>query len=86
MKEVISVFLFCLVVSCLLASFDPQQPPFPWPVGINGTRESEFGTRRDESAIGEVNYVDASRPSAFMTKIDAKSDERNVEFPLGAAN
>ncbi len=86
MKAVIGTFLFALIFSCLVNSIGPQQAPYPWPVGISGVGESAFGVKRDEGNIGEVNYTDGNRQNKFMSKIDEKSDERNVEFPLGAAN
>lgn len=86
MKELIALFFFALITSCLINSIGGTQPPFNWPVGISGVGESGFGIKRDEGNIGEVNYTDGSRQNKFMSKIDEKSDERNVEFPLGAAN
>jgi len=85
-KAIIGTFLFALLVSCLINSIDNPYQPYPWPVGMSGVTESSFGLKRDESNIGEVNYTDGARNNKFMTKIDEKSDERNVEFPLGAAN
>lgn len=86
MKAFVCTFIFALVLSCLINTIDSPYQPYPWPVGLSGVTESSFGLKRDEGMIGEVNYVDKSRHNKFMTKIDEKSDERNVEFPLGAAN
>jgi hypothetical protein len=87
MKAVIVIFLFALVVSSLVGGLDPTLQPYPWPVGISGVKQNTLGVgKRDESSVGEVNYVDANRPDFFMTRIDEQSTERNISFPLGASN
>jgi hypothetical protein len=87
MKEVIVIFLFALVVSSLVGGFDPTLQPYPWPVGISDVKQNTLGVgKRDESSVGEVNYVNGTRPDFYMTQVDEKSTERNISFPLGASN
>ncbi|GEM_PF-2858280 len=86
MKELIATFILALVVSCLLNSLQGSAPPSPWPVGINDVNQIQYGLKRDDMAIGEMDYVNGSRPAKIMSGIDERSDERNSDFPLGAAN
>ena len=86
MKEMISSFIFALVLSCLLNSITQESPPYPWPVGVNQVNQSSLGLKRDEGNIGETQYVDGARPVTIMTAVDDKSGERNVDMPLGANN
>ena len=86
MKEAICAFLFALIASCLLSSLTIQVPPYPWPVSLSDVSESSFGLKRDEGNIPEIHYTDLSRATKFMTTVDEASEERNVEWPLGANN
>ena len=89
MKEAIFLFIFAMVVTCLVGSLDPSLKPYPWPVSINGVKDSGgFGVNRSDPQYGEVNYVDKPRTEQFMTTIDEKSEDRNsgTSFPLGANN
>lgn len=86
MKELIITFLFALLLSCLLNGIGQEYSTEPLPVSIKGVAESSFGLRRDAGDIGEINFVDKPRDNKFMTTIDEKSEERNVDFPLGANN
>lgn len=87
MKEMICSFIFALVFSCLINSiFQGQPPAYPWPVGISQVTESPLGLKREAGDIGEFGYYDGAKPTTIMTSIDDKSDQRNVDMPLGANN
>ncbi|MBX9771151.1 MAG: hypothetical protein K2X29_07255 [Candidatus Obscuribacterales bacterium] len=87
MKAYVVSFVLMLVLSCLLFSLIPEQPPpYPMPVGVGHVRESGFGMERAEGNIPEIHLTDTARSVGFMTKIDEKSNERTAEFPLGANN
>lgn len=86
MKEMICSFILALVLSCLINSISEGQPPYPWPVGVNQVKEAPLGLKREEGNIGEMQYVDGSRPVTVMTAVDDKSDQRNVDMPIGANN
>lgn len=86
MKELIYSFLFALLASCIFNGLVAAVPPYPYKVGINDVKESGFGLRREEGNYPEIQYADGSRASMFMSSIDENGQERNVEFPLGAAN
>ncbi len=87
MKAYVVSFFLMLVLSCLLFSLIPEQPPpYPMPVGIGHVRESSFGMERAEGNIPEIHLADTARGVGYMTKIDEKSNERTAEFPLGANN
>lgn len=86
MKEFISSFIVALILSCLFNSMNESAPPYPWPVGINQVKETPLGLKRDEGNIGEMQMVDGARPATMMTLVDEKSNDRNIDMPLGANN
>lgn len=87
MKAFVVSFFLMLVLSCLLFSLAPEQPPpYPMPVGIGHVKESGFGLERSEGSIPEIHLADTTRGVGYMTRIDEKSTERTAEFPLGANN
>src|SRR5439155_27179411 len=84
MKEAIVLFIFALIVSSLVGGLDTSQEPQNWKVGVSDMVDSEFGVQRKENSYGEVNYVNEPQPYLFMTNIDEKSEQWNVQYPLGA--
>ena len=86
MRGIIVGFLIALLLSCLLNSIVFDVPPYPVAVGIGESKPSSFGLTRDEADIPEINYTQSVHPNRFMTSIEEKSQERNVEWPLGANN
>jgi hypothetical protein len=86
LKGIIFGFLIALLLSCLLNSIVFDVPPSPVPVGIGDSKAGSLGLTREEADIPEINYTQATHPNRYMTGIDDKSPERNVEWPLGANN
>lgn len=92
LKDLIVSLVVMMVVMCVLNSIGamfgqvPSYPPYPWPIGISEVKDTKFGTKRDEPNYPEINYVDQSRNSAYMTDIVDGMDRSNADFPLSANN
>ena len=86
MKGIIIGFLIALLLSCLLNSLVFDVPPYPVPIGIGDSKPAAFGLKRDEADIPEINYTQSVHPNRYMTSVEEKGQDRNVEWPLGANN
>jgi len=86
MKELLFTFILSLIVSSLVNGWFFPSAAYLMPVGMKDMNESSFGLKRDASDLAEINLTDQSRSNKFMTQIDETSDERNVDFPIGANN
>lgn len=83
MKAYIIIFIVVLAISCWA---NGGSQPYPYPVGFTGVGESGFSVKREAGLIPEIDFVDKPRQAAIMTKIDEKSDDQIIDFPMAARN
>lgn len=84
MKAYLIILIVVLAITCWLN--DSGSPPYPYPVGFNGIKESGMSVKHEAGLMPDLIFVDKPRGAGIMTKIDEQSDEQLIDFPLAARN
>ncbi len=84
MKAYLIILIVVLIFTCWVNGGSYE--PYPYPVAFSGVKESGYSVKREAGLFPEINFVDQPRQAAIMTKIDEKSDDQIVDFPIDARN
>ena len=81
MKAYLFILIIVLCFTCWLG--DSGAPPMPQGIGIGDISPNAYGVNKKESMIPDFVYTDERRDSGYIVKIDEKSSQQNIDFPMG---